>query len=230
MSGTSEKELDQSPSSFSLPAAAAAADLAEVQEEKEEGLEMAVPHSGKAPFPALKMSSDNFQSLSFQPPASLTSHNISRPDLTLSIAGQSPQLGDKGAVLGSAGPAPRSVPEDPTSSHQQRSQRYVTDRDGKRVSFSSLYSLGSSVYSAPGDKLPSTAVSSVAGSIKGSMEDPARQGAATAPSASNGTSPVPGRGGDSTVAAASTSPSSGWFSFKFLFLITFYSSCILLPN
>ncbi|KAK2774190.1 hypothetical protein FQN53_003729 [Emmonsiellopsis sp. PD_33] len=40
-----------------------------------------------------------------------------------------------------------------------------------RVSFSSLYSLGSTIYSATADRIPSTASSSVAGSIKGAMDD-----------------------------------------------------------
>ncbi|KAK2864948.1 hypothetical protein FQN49_004059 [Arthroderma sp. PD_2] len=56
-----------------------------------------------------------------------------------------------------------------TAPNFQRNPRYLTDRDGNRVSFSSLYSLTSSVYSAPGDRdrLPSTALSSVDGSGNG---------------------------------------------------------------
>ncbi|EFR05514.1 cortical actin cytoskeleton protein asp1 [Nannizzia gypsea CBS 118893] len=59
----------------------------------------------------------------------------------------------------------------PDSSHTstyQRNPRYLTDRDGNRVSFSSLYSLTSSIHSAQGDreKTSSTAVSSADGSGK----------------------------------------------------------------
>ncbi|OAX78775.1 hypothetical protein ACJ72_06917 [Emergomyces africanus] len=61
------------------------------------------------------------------------------------------------------------------------SQTFVPDRDphrdshrdSHRVSFSSLYSLGSTIYSATGDRIPSTGTSSVAGSIKSSMDDTA---------------------------------------------------------
>lgn len=54
------------------------------------------------------------------------------------------------------------------TSTYQRNPRYLTDRDGNRVSFSSLYSLTSSIHSAPGDRerASSTAVSSVDGSGK----------------------------------------------------------------
>ncbi|OJD14391.1 hypothetical protein AJ78_05266 [Emergomyces pasteurianus Ep9510] len=59
------------------------------------------------------------------------------------------------------------------------SQTFVPDRDphrdshrdSHRVSFSSLYSLGSTIYSATGDRIPSTGTSSVAGSVKSGVED-----------------------------------------------------------
>ncbi|EZF78930.1 hypothetical protein H105_00067 [Trichophyton soudanense CBS 452.61] len=54
------------------------------------------------------------------------------------------------------------------TSTYQRNPRYLTDRDGNRVSFSSLYSLTSSIHSTPGDRerASSTAVSSIDGSGK----------------------------------------------------------------
>ncbi|KAM5463223.1 inositol hexakisphosphate and diphosphoinositol-pentakisphosphate kinase [Microsporum audouinii] len=62
------------------------------------------------------------------------------------------------------------------TSNFQRNPRYLTDRGGNRVSFSSLYSLTSSIHSAPGgdrEKLPGTAASSVDGSVKRTtMDDP----------------------------------------------------------
>lgn len=62
---------------------------------------------------------------------------------------------------------PSPIPED--SALEQH--RTVTDREGHRVSFSSLHSLSSSFYSSAVERYPSTAVSSVAGSLKGAMED-----------------------------------------------------------
>ncbi|OJD22741.1 hypothetical protein ACJ73_05911 [Blastomyces percursus] len=71
-----------------------------------------------------------------------------------------------------ASPAP--TPAIPTAIRPRPSQTFATERDtprdSHRVSFSSLYSLGSTIYSATGDRIPSTGTSSVAGSIKGGME------------------------------------------------------------
>lgn len=70
-------------------------------------------------------------------------------------------------------PAAADTPDDPSFA-QLRNQRRSVDRDGKRISYSSLYSLSSSMYSGAVDKFPSTAASSVAGSVRNGVEEPAR--------------------------------------------------------
>ncbi|EER28284.1 cortical actin cytoskeleton protein VIP1, putative [Coccidioides posadasii C735 delta SOWgp] len=87
-------------------------------------------------------------------------------------------------------------------------QRIVADREGHRVSFSSLYSLTSSFYSSAADKYPSTAVSSIAGSVKSNMEDSTKQPSTTLESVRDSKARVE-PSSSSTDAVPSTSPESG---------------------
>ncbi|KLJ08605.1 hypothetical protein EMPG_15961, partial [Blastomyces silverae] len=78
------------------------------------------------------------------------------------------------APITTTAPSTVASPAIPTAIRPRPSQTFATERDtprdSHRVSFSSLYSLGSTIYSATGDRVPSTGTSSVAGSIKGGME------------------------------------------------------------
>ncbi|PGH17534.1 hypothetical protein AJ79_01134 [Helicocarpus griseus UAMH5409] len=88
-----------------------------------------------------------------------TSINTSIPPLTptTTIISPSPTI-----------PNPPSIPRRPSLAFAS------SERDSHRVSFSSLYSLGSTIYSGTGDRIPSTGTSSLAGSVKGSMDEASR--------------------------------------------------------
>ncbi|EQL30996.1 hypothetical protein BDFG_06628 [Blastomyces dermatitidis ATCC 26199] len=108
-----------------------------------------------------------------------------------------------------ASPAP--TPAIPTTIRPRPNQTFATERDtprdSHRVSFSSLYSLGSTIYSATGDRITSTGTSSVAGSIKGGMEGAAVRNSSGLLGLGNGvdTAPV----GDSIINSPTTAPSPG---------------------
>lgn len=115
---------------------------------------------------------------------------------------QEPAAAPKASASTGSIPATAETPDDPSFA-QLRNQRRSVDRDGKRISFSSLYSLSSSLCSGAVDKFPSTAASSVAGSVKNGMEEPSRtsaltQGANTGNNPSVSSSPAPGLAGTSS--------------------------------
>lgn len=92
------------------------------------------------------------------------------PDV-LSNQLRQPTAGAQSSASTASIPVTSETPEDPSLA-QPRNQRRTVDRDGKRISFSSLYSLSSSLYSSAAvDKLPSTAASSITGSVRNGMDE-----------------------------------------------------------
>ncbi|KAK2737889.1 hypothetical protein FQN57_007340 [Myotisia sp. PD_48] len=166
--GSNERNRNHSP----LSCPSSRSDLAGVQEAEEEEEEEAVEVTVAVPASSSSSSSTCPPATSSSAATVASSSRGMAEDETpahpLSPVLESPLSPGQPILLLPAASAVSATVQNPAedepASTYPRNARYVTDRDGKRVSFSSLYSMNSSLYSSTGEKSASTVSSGVDGS------------------------------------------------------------------